>query len=702
MGFDKQYEKDIRIKNYLHVLEILSQSTDDYLFLWDIDRDENWFFGDVDLEYALRDKGKPTNTTAEMVEIIYPADREMLSEDLQGIANGTKMVHNMNYRWVNRQGEVVWISCRGKVILNDDGTPFVMIGRVSDTALKYLVNPLTRLFNKTKMLADIKEDVLLDDGGYFMLVDVDNLGDINLKHGRKYGDDILKSLAKALEGIVQSQKMYHIEHNSFAVYVDVETEQEVCEVYTYLQEKMQEKCTLSAGVVPNNNEMFKEKNYLYDCADQTLRKAKNNGKNTIAFFSKEDLAQKIFSMELLGEIRESVKNGCEGFYLCYQPQVKAGNYRLYAAEALLRYNSKVKGRVFPDMFIPLLEESKLIMPVGRWVLETALVQCKQWRNAYPQFRISVNFSTVQLREKDIAQKVLEILEKVGLPGSALTIEITESIQMQEMQYFGNIFKLWRGMGIEISIDDFGTGYANMSYLSQLEVDEIKIDRMFVKGIKEATYNYRLVNNMIDFAKMNSLRICCEGVEDVHELAVLEGLSPNLLQGYLFDKPCESEEFEKFYINKESTEYQKHMDFVQELYQYKEKMRVIYFNPKDILRNTDVGLWLIRINESEQRFEMHADDTMERIMAVDKKYTPEECYCFWHDRIKDEYVDYVHKNVNRMMEAGRVVQLQYPWIHPTLGEVIVRCSGRRVEDSDGMITLEGYHRMISDIEETTIM
>lgn len=698
MGFDKQSEKDARIKNYLNVLEILSQSTDDYLFLWDMDKDENWFFGSVDAEYALRDKGRPTNTTAEMEAIVYPADRALLHEDLTEIASGKKQIHNMNYRWVNREGEAVWISCRGKVIADEDGSPFVMIGRVSDTALKYLYNPLTRLFNKTKMFSDMQEGTLLEDGGYFMLLDVDDLGDINLKHGRKYGDAVLKSLAAAMEEIVQSQKIYHIEHNSFAVYLDVETEREVCIVYGRLQQLMADKCTLSAGVVPNNNEMFKEKNYLYDCADQTLKKAKENGKNTIAFFSEKDMENKLSAMELLAELQESVKHNCEGFYLCYQPQVKAGSYKLYAAEALLRYNSKNRGRVFPDAFIPILEDSKLIIPVGKWVLERALQQCKSWRRVYPDFRISVNFSTVQLREKDITDKVLEILDKAELPGEALTIEITESIRMEEMQYYNNIFSRWRNAGIKISIDDFGTGYANMSYLRDLEVDEIKIDRMFVKGIEEATYNYHLVNNMIEFAKMNALRICCEGVEDVHELAVLEGLSPNLLQGYLFDKPCESREFEQFYIDKESGEYRKHLEFVQELYQYKEKMRVLYFDPKDILRTTDVGLWIIRVDLEKRHFELHADDTMERISGVDKKYTPQEFYQFWYERVKKEYVSYVMENVSRMIAADKVIQLQYPWIHPTLGEVTVRCSGRRVEDSDGMITIEGYHRIISTIEE----
>lgn len=693
--------REEKIKNYLNVLEILSKSTDDYLYLCDMERAEMWFFGEVDRDFALREEGKSTNTIEELARIVYPADCGMLLDELQRVADGIQDFHNMNYRWVNRQGETVWISCRGRVINDDEGKPFVMIGRVSYTALQYLFNPLTGLFNKTKMMEDLKKEFLSVNEGYFMLVNIDDLGDIILKHGRKYGDDLLKQLAKALEDTVQSQMIYHVEENCFAVCLDVRTEQEVRGIYQKVQNKIADKCTISAGVVPNSSSILRDENNLFDCAQQTLVKAKNCGKNSIAFFSEEDLQQRLSTIELFEELQESVKNNCEGFYLCYQPQVKAGNYNLYAAEALLRYNSKTRGKVFPDQFIPLLEQTGLINSVGLWVLETALIQCKQWRESLKDFRISVNLSIVQLRDKSIVDKVLAILEKTGMPGNALTIELTESIQLQEIQDFRSIFMRWRAEGIEISIDDFGTGYSSMGYLKQLAVDEIKIDRMFIQGIEEDTYNYRLLNNMVEFAKTNAIRICCEGVEDMRELAVLEGLSPNLLQGYLFDRPCENHDFERFYIDRETDEYKKHTEFVQKLYEYKEKMSVIYFDSKDILRVTDMGLWIIRINEKEQYYEMHADETLERIMAVDRKYTPQECYNHWHERIKEGYLDYVHKNVNRMIEADKVVQLQYPWIHPTLGEVVVRCSGRRVEDSDGMITLEGYHRIISDIEETSI-
>lgn len=690
--------REERKKSYLNVLQILSKSTDSYLFLWDITRDEEWFFGDIDREYALQDQGKPMCSTADMEAIIHPADVKMLHDDLQEIIDGKKQVHNMNYRWMNRQGEAVWISCRGKVLNDDKGRPFVMIGRVSDKSLRYLYNPLTKLFNKNKLLRDLKEGIFQKNRGYFMFLGIDNLGSINLRYGRSHGDDVIIRCAQTLEKYMTLPNVWQVENNCFAIYLDVDTTEEVRQMYDRILLEMMDVCTISAGVVQNSVEMFGDADNLYACAEIMFEKAKGSEIKTLSFFSEEDLKQRIKTIQFLEEMQQSIDHDFEGFYLCYQPQIKTGNYHLYGAEALLRYHSETHGEVYPNEFIPLLEKSKLINQVGMWVLETALRQCRKWRETTPDFRISVNFSAVQLNVKNIADKVLYLLGKTGLPGDALTIEITESTQMQEFEHFRDIFRCWREAGIELSIDDFGTGYASMSYLKELDVNEIKIDRLFVSGIEEATYNYRLISNMIEFAKSNEIRICCEGVEDMRELSVLEGLSPTLIQGYLFAKPCKKEEFERAFIDSRTSDYKEHEQFVQKIYQYKDRMHVIYFNPKDILRENDLGLWIIRINEEDGYHEMHADETMEHVMSVDKKYTPKECYDFWYSRIRKDYCAYVEKNVKRMMEVDKVVQLQYPWIHPELGEIMVRCSGKRVEDSDGMITLEGYHRIISTIEE----
>ena len=197
--------------------------------------------------------------------------------------------------------------------------------------------------------------------------------------------------------------------------------------------------------------------------------------------------------------------------------------------------------VGPGEFIPLLEQSGMICEVGMWVLQTAVSQCREWRKKLPDFHISVNISYVQLRQKGIEEAVLALLQQMDLPGEALTLEVTESMQLQDYSYFNKIFYEWKRYGIQISIDDFGTGYSSLSYLKSIEVDETKIDRCFVSRIQHNAYNYRLLSNMIELAHSARIKVCCEGVETEEELLALKELKPDVLQGFLFAKPYKKEE-----------------------------------------------------------------------------------------------------------------------------------------------------------------
>ena len=197
--------------------------------------------------------------------------------------------------------------------------------------------------------------------------------------------------------------------------------------------------------------------------------------------------------------------------------------------------------------------------------------------------------------------------------------------------------------------------------------------------------------------MSAIRVCCEGVESIRELAILEGVKPDLLQGYLFSKPECAEDIERTFIRNDTPENEHLRAFIRKIYQVKEKMGVIHFDPKDILRETGVGLWIVRISEEENYIEMHVDETMERIMAVERKFTPQEYFAYWSNRICESHREYVTKNIELMMNIGKVVQMEYPWEHPVFGRVLVRSSGKRVQDSDGMIVLEGYQKIVSDLE-----
>lgn len=679
----------------LKLIETINRSTDDYLFIWDIKADTRWFFGDIDRYYDIRKNGSETNSTPDMLRIIHPADSAAVLKSLEQIANGEKDIHNMDYRWINRDGQKVWINCHGTVIRDSENEPYIMIGRVSEENLRHLYNPLTGLWNKNKLRIDLKER-LNSAGGFLVFLDIDSLAAINLTHGRHYGDDLLKEIAEFCENLETAEAVYHIDHNYFALVLNLFSSKDVQAVYNQIKTAMLEKCTFTASAVPINKTLFFDETQLLDSVNMTLKKAKNISGNRIEFFSAEDLSRKITSLELLEELKQSVEDGFKGFEVYYQPQIRSGNYEIYGAEALLRYNSKTRGRVFPDEFIPILEESRLIKVVGLWVLEQALIQCKKWRDSLPTLHISVNFSALQFEDEWLAEKVIEKVNEVGLPGDALTVEITESVELHNSQQLINNIKYLKHHNINFAIDDFGTGYSNLGYLKQMNVDEIKIDRVFVSGIEKETYNHKLISNVIEFAKGNSIRTCCEGVENIHELAILELLLPDVIQGYLFDKPDTAERIEKTYINSSSPEFNQRLEFINTIHKFKEEMGVLHFDPKDILRENEVGLWMMRIKEEENRYELHVDETMEKIMAVDVKYTPKECYEYWLSKIHPDFFTTVEESLEKMIQSEKAVQVEFPWLHPTLGDVMVRFSGKRVNDADGMIVLEGYYRIITNV------
>ena len=679
----------------LKLIETINRSTDDYLFIWNIGADTRWFFGDIDKHYDIRKDGSETNSTPDMMRVIHPADCEAVLDSLQKIADGTKDTHNMDYRWINRNGEKVWINCHGTVIRDNQNKPYLMIGRVSEENLRHLYNPLTSLWNKNKLRLDLKEQ-LKTDGGYLVLLDIDGLSAINLSHGREFGDALLKEVAEWCEQAPYIRTAYHIDHNNFAMVLNTVREDDVREVYEKLKQALAGKCTFTASAVPIDKSLFFDEAQLLDSINMTLKKAKRISHGHLEFFSPDDLSEKMEWLALLEELKRSVENDCDGFEIYYQPQLKANSYQLYGVEALLRYNSPTRGRVFPDEFIPVLEQSRLIKAVGMWVLRQALAQVKKWRERLPELRVSVNFSALQFEDAELAEKVIGELKTAGLGGDVLTMEITESMEMHHSETLINTIKQLKEYYVNFAIDDFGTGYSNLGYLKQLNIDEIKIDRVFVSGIKKGTYNHKLISNVIEFAKSNAIRTCCEGVEKAEELVTLELLLPDIIQGYLFDKPMTAQAIERAYIDISSAEHEQRVAFVNKLHKFREKLGIVHFDPKDILRENEVGLWMMTIHLQKKRYELHIDQTMEQVMAIGKNYTPNECYEYWSEKIHEDYKAYVNDSIRAMMQNGKAVQVEFPWAHPTRGNVMVRFSGRRGKDAGATVILEGYCRMISDV------
>ena len=825
---------------YKKTVRFFSESTNDYLYVLDLVNRRIHIADKICDKYPLPLPGEEGIPFECWENIVHHRDCRQLKKDIEEIASGVKDGHTIDYRITDRDGHRVWINIKSVVQKDEEGKPVFLAGSMSELAVSQKLDNLTGLWNYDKFLEDMG-DCLGQCSGYLMVLGIDNFKSINVKNGRNFGNYILKTMTETLENLAEFPlQLYRLAGDCFAVNFPEKYQEDILHFYDAAKRELEKYCTISAGVASYRCGDEIDGSQVCQYAENALDRAKREGKNTLVFFSSDDYQRNLEQIALQDEMRASVRNGCSGFYLCYQPQIGNRDYSLYGAEALLRYESPSRGMVGPAEFIPLLEQSGMICQVGMWVLETAIRQCREWRKKLLDFHISVNISYVQLRQKGIEKAVLELLQQMDLPGEALTLEVTESMQLQDYSYFNKIFYEWKRYGIQISIDDFGTGYSSLSYLKSIDVDETKIDRCFVSRIQHNAYNYRLLSNMIELAHSARIKVCCEGVETEEELLALKELNPDVLQGFLFARPYRAEEFARLYLCDDTKEYQKRekkeeqlrrLDFHAEdrmlenlrqeeigtiaedmdeiiyvsdvdtyelyymnaqgrkitgIYDYKgrkcyevlqgkekpcefctngklcksrfyvwerenaflgsryilkdkliawqgrtarlelainmeewenmDHQRREYLMDKgencrsrhrgsclsdsqyaEILENTDLGLWEIRLDPRTGRSEMYADPVMRRIMGITEKLTPEECYSHWYSRINAGYYHYINMEVENCISTGKIVQVEYTWNHPVKGEVTVRCMTVRAADRGDMICLEGYHRIISDLE-----
>lgn len=472
--------------------------------------------------------------------VIYEGDRHRLQRYVKDMFHIAEEGYSFNYRLRDRSGQLVWVSSKGKCTFDEQGQPKYFLGFLVASKGQ---NDHDAQSRQAAFLQELRALHSQGQEGYLLMVNVDDLSQINLKYGREFGDGILRDLEDSM-GSVDSRfsRPFRNGHSSLCTLATGACRETVETFFHTLQQEMQAQCTLSGGCVSLQEFQVPDSDLLVHYAASALDAAKLDGENQLVFFNPEDYEHKLSAIELQAELEAAVKKDFSGFSLQYQPQVRSETFELASAEALIRFCSPRRGMVSPAEFIPILERCGLIIPVGLWVLRTALAQCRVWRQQLPAFRVSVNMSYVQLRRPEIQAEVLSALRESGLPGSALTIEVTEGIELQEYGYLNTIFSAWKKEGVEISVDDFGTGYSSLGWLKKLAIDEIKIDRCFVSRIQHSAYNLRLLSNIIEVAKSGFLRVCCEGVETTEELAVLEPLQPTLYQGFFFSKPIPPESF----------------------------------------------------------------------------------------------------------------------------------------------------------------
>jgi EAL domain-containing protein (putative c-di-GMP-specific phosphodiesterase class I) len=286
-------------------------------------------------------------------------------------------------------------------------------------------------------------------------------------------------------------------------------------------------------------------------SESAMRHAKKTGGKKYQFFAGEMNSRARHRIETENNIRHALEQN--EFLLYYQPKIDTKDEAIIGAEALIRWNNPARGLVPPGEFIPIAEESGLILQVGAWVLRHACKQCKDWLNeGLKPIRISINVASHQLRSGDFADQVVAILAETGLPANLLELEITESNMMDNSVACMKVLRTFRDMGIHISIDDFGTGYSCLSYLSRFPITTLKIDRAFVNNLQDSN-NAEITRAIISLSHSLKLDVIAEGAEVADQVKFLGIHGCTVVQGFFYSKPVSTEVFEKMlrvgYIHK---------------------------------------------------------------------------------------------------------------------------------------------------------
>ena len=274
--------------------------------------------------------------------------------------------------------------------------------------------------------------------------------------------------------------------------------------------------------------------------DLSMAQAKLRGRNTYAFYSPETNARSFERLTLETALRKAIENNQLELY--YQPKVETATGRIIGAEALLRWNHAELGAISPERFIPLAEETGLILPLGEMVLRQACKDAVKWQQNGYSLPVSVNVSSLQFRQGDMPSKIQSVLQSSGLQAHNLIIELTESLLMENAQANIDMLHAIKSLGVRLSMDDFGTGYSSLSYLKRFPLDELKIDQVFVHDLPDDTGNAAIVGSVISMARGLGLTVTAEGVETPEQLNFLNMHGCNQFQGYLFSRPLPLHEF----------------------------------------------------------------------------------------------------------------------------------------------------------------
>ena len=422
---------------------------------------------------------------------------------------------------------------------------------------------LTGLYNRMCCERDLARQIdqakKMNEVGALCYLDLDDFKHINDGLGHQYGDVLLKAISHSLQRIEGIQNnCYRMGGDEFVIVIPPEQyrrfdriEEDIRQIFAkpWFLKDTDYYCTMSMGIVtfPEYGDSVAD---LIKKTDIAMYEAKKGGKNRVARYNEGINSASGRRLDMEKNMRDATVDGYKEFEVYYQPIIDVQDgVECAGAEALIRWNSAKLGFIPPAEFIPLAEYLGLINPIGNYVLKEACARCKKWNDAGYAYKVNVNLSVVQLLQADVVEVVEKVIEETGIEPRYLTLEVTESLAINDMERMKKILDSIKSLGVKIALDDFGTGYSSLNHIREIPFDMIKVDQSFVKELADDAYSQSFVKMVAELAETLGVNICVEGIETEAQYEVVRNMKVKYIQGYYFDRPMKCEDFEAKYCER---------------------------------------------------------------------------------------------------------------------------------------------------------
>lgn len=500
---------------------------------------------------------------------VHPDDREFAEQSIQDALDNIKP-YDIEFRVLWPDSTIHIIKADAKVTFDNNGSPVRMTGTNYDITERVIAQEKMRFMATHDILTELPNRLLYLDrlsrtlaraerrGETIavLFMDLDRFKNINDTYGHETGDQFLQLIAENLNKCMRnSDTIARFGGDEFAIILEDITGIDDIKMFVdkilavldkpFIIDSNEFYVTTSIGVsvFPNDGN---EAQSLLKNADAAMYRAKELGRNNYQFYS-IDLSTKAFErLNLENDLRRAIER--EEFTLYYQPQIDTSSGKVIALEALMRWQRPELGLIPPLKFIPLAEETGLIVPIGKWVLNQACLQLREWKEkGLDVVPVAINLSGRQFIDGSLVELVSEALARYNLPPSLLELEITEGVMMKNPEKAAQTLKKLSGLGIKIAIDDFGTGHSSLTYLKRYPIDTLKIDKSFVDDITAETNDESIVLAIIAMAKSMGMDVIAEGVETIEQLEFLKTNNCNRVQGFFFSRPLPEKEIYQYLI-----------------------------------------------------------------------------------------------------------------------------------------------------------